>query len=583
MSRLPIPGSDDNTWGSVLNDFLSQSLSGDGSLQPTAITKAGGITQTSADARYVQSGSALADKGGQVFNVKTYGAIGNGANNDTTAVQATITAASSAGGIVYFPTGSYVITSSLNITTSGVSLIGAGAGATTLVAPAGSENLAMVVVGDGTNTCADVIIQDLMFSAVNLKTANSAIKLQKAFRTHIERIRTFNQYRGVHVYNSTETHLNNSDIRDTKENGVVFEATLGNGYDLYINNLTADNPTVLSGNIGSGIMWLGGENFVIQNCDVLHFQQGFNANPSVGQQTRFGFFTDAEFDTCYNNSIQISSGGGDIVGLTFTNSWTGTAVNYGVLIDSGSGGTTQGVRFIGHKSFHNGLAGIRMAGGEDLHLTGCDIVGNSQTVSGTRSGIEIASGIGTHWSVIGCKSGNGYQQGTTQAYGINFDAATYTNFIIANNELSDNISGAINLNSATGNPGKVFSNTGYDIEHIWAAGSTEIMLTDVGSGQSVSIRNDGNLHIDGGGNNVWVDGGNIYLDSTGGSVAVGTSSPNTSAGITVNKPLLIASKTTLTNGASTQSGTLTNAPLAGNPTKWIPIDDNGTTRYIPCW
>ena len=31
------------------------------------------------------------------------------------------------------------------------------------------------------------------------------------------------------------------------------------------------------------------------------------------------------------------------------------------------------------------------------------------------------------------------------------------------------------------------------------------------------------------------------------------------------------------------TGTLTNAPAAGNPTKWIAIDDNGTTRYIPAW
>lgn len=40
---------------------------------------------------------------------------------------------------------------------------------------------------------------------------------------------------------------------------------------------------------------------------------------------------------------------------------------------------------------------------------------------------------------------------------------------------------------------------------------------------------------------------------------------------------------TLANGAAAQAGTLTNAPTAGNPTKWIPIDDNGTTRYIPAW
>jgi len=42
------------------------------------------------------------------------------------------------------------------------------------------------------------------------------------------------------------------------------------------------------------------------------------------------------------------------------------------------------------------------------------------------------------------------------------------------------------------------------------------------------------------------------------------------------------------NGAGTASGvTFTNAPgtgtAKGNPTKWLPIDDNGTTRYIPCW
>lgn len=37
------------------------------------------------------------------------------------------------------------------------------------------------------------------------------------------------------------------------------------------------------------------------------------------------------------------------------------------------------------------------------------------------------------------------------------------------------------------------------------------------------------------------------------------------------------------NGAAAAVGTLGNAPVAGNPTKWVPINDNGTTRYIPAW
>lgn len=37
------------------------------------------------------------------------------------------------------------------------------------------------------------------------------------------------------------------------------------------------------------------------------------------------------------------------------------------------------------------------------------------------------------------------------------------------------------------------------------------------------------------------------------------------------------------SGGAAGAGTLSNAPVAGNPTKWMPIDDNGVTRYIPCW
>lgn len=47
--------------------------------------------------------------------------------------------------------------------------------------------------------------------------------------------------------------------------------------------------------------------------------------------------------------------------------------------------------------------------------------------------------------------------------------------------------------------------------------------------------------------------------------------------------LLARFRTTLGNGAGASAGTLSNAPAAGNPTKWIPINDNGTVRYIPAW
>lgn len=46
---------------------------------------------------------------------------------------------------------------------------------------------------------------------------------------------------------------------------------------------------------------------------------------------------------------------------------------------------------------------------------------------------------------------------------------------------------------------------------------------------------------------------------------------------------LAASTTAYTNNAAAAAATIANAPVAGNPTKWIPINDNGTIRNIPAW
>lgn len=46
---------------------------------------------------------------------------------------------------------------------------------------------------------------------------------------------------------------------------------------------------------------------------------------------------------------------------------------------------------------------------------------------------------------------------------------------------------------------------------------------------------------------------------------------------------VLTTATTITSGAAAQVGTLTNSPTAGNPTKWIPINDAGVTRYFPAW
>lgn len=60
-----------------------------------------------------------------VYNVKDYGATGNGTTDDTSAIQSALNAIPSQGGVVYFPQGTYIITDTLTIK-SYTTVLGAG-------------------------------------------------------------------------------------------------------------------------------------------------------------------------------------------------------------------------------------------------------------------------------------------------------------------------------------------------------------------------------------------------------------------------------------------------------------------------
>lgn len=77
-------------------------------------------------------------------------------------------------------------------------------------------------------------------------------------------------------------------------------------------------------------------------------------------------------------------------------------------------------------------------------------------------------------------------------------------------------------------------------------------------------------------------GNDTFIDVTDSNQQVRVRATN-GLRITGNAAFLLHTGTTLTNNAGAGAGTLTNAPTAGDPAKWIAINDNGTTRYIPTW
>jgi hypothetical protein len=146
MARLPQPGGDNGNWGSILNEYLTQSHNADGTIKDDVVT-AGSIVdgtiseaqlasavQTklnasttdatsstkgilrltnhlggTADSPTVPGLASKVAKGELVVNVMDYGAVGNGSSDDTVAIQTAINSSAN-GATIYFPAGTYIVT-----------------------------------------------------------------------------------------------------------------------------------------------------------------------------------------------------------------------------------------------------------------------------------------------------------------------------------------------------------------------------------------------------------------------------------------------------------------------------------------
>ncbi len=133
----------------------------------------------------------IRDKGGEVFNVKAYGATGDGTTDDTTAIGSAITALGSTGGVLYFPPGNYKF-STLTISVNGTILRGAGRGATTLSTTT-VGGTAITLSGD------DTALEDMTVDVIGTAVTPQISLAMSGARAKLTRASFTDWFRGVYV------------------------------------------------------------------------------------------------------------------------------------------------------------------------------------------------------------------------------------------------------------------------------------------------------------------------------------------------------------------------------------------------
>jgi hypothetical protein len=397
MSRLPVPGSDDGTWGNVLNDFLGVEHNSDGTLKSS-----GSLTNKISKAGDTMTGTLNVPGGAVVpsdwFNVKVYGAVGNGTTDDTAAIQTAINAMPSAGGIVYLPTGTYRITSALTIK-SDIFLRGAGANATILKQTSTTahgvyaltarrmsfEDLQILGPGSGVGSGTGIYL-DTSGSAVAQCQFNNVfvqqfgvdgIYLNTPIATVLSNVRSQNHGRhGFNFFNGTSIQLNACYAAGVSAAGFYLDTMTY----CALNGCASDsNGTGYWAHSGGNIVFVGcgcevptnnsvtyaGYSYVAHGGTQMAFYDCYSTgNPSIAY-----WFTNGTTLGLMQNSREVSPTGTATASIKVDSGCTATVMNAStVTVVNYANGTTNLFERNGIQTFGPGTTSMRVSRGANTNF-----------------------------------------------------------------------------------------------------------------------------------------------------------------------------------------------------------------------
>lgn len=261
-----------------------------------------------------------------VANVQAFGATGNGSTDDTTAIQAAISSASSSGYPVYFPPGTYMISNSLFVGTGAV-LFGAGPTLTTIKAITGSAiaTIAMINLSSADRwTVRDMTID-------SNTTAGPTIYTSSSIKYFIQRVWAKGSVtHGMQLSgpDSGATWGMEPTIRDVIIDTSYYHGLNFNGsHDAHVENVIVIDAGISANNSYNGFEIGPNGNGRFINCHSWSRSTTSNRMQYALDLNAYGCqFMGCHFEGAYSANVRINSAGNIFSACDFYAAWNGVNV-----------------------------------------------------------------------------------------------------------------------------------------------------------------------------------------------------------------------------------------------------------------
>lgn len=537
----------------------------------------GGATQWTVDYYRTNNGNQV--------DVLQYGADNTGVADSSTA----FVNAAAASNSVFIPPGTYLLTAGVLAFTTPVFLRGASRGSVTLRCTSGTANLlswSTVVTGGG--------ISDVTINGTGMTGGILVSNIGQA-RWTIKDCTVSGGYNGIYIQDQNVAIISN--VWMSGQTGEYAIKGYGSGTGAYnvldINNVQVGFST--NGATSPTGLILDGD---AATTDIRHFGvvKGFRGisivnTPGFALGPSFVTAYDVQSDFAYDAGLHMDGGTGWTQTHQFSQCYfQGCQNGDGVYIES----TCRYVVLDGAQITGNWNRGV-FAGGRYVKIFGCQISSNSQSASGTFSGVDIGAAslnvqlIGNHigqWVGVSAAS---------QAYGVDIIAGA-ANYVVVGNSLTFNVTAAYR-DSANSTTATIFGNaqtaaTPHIISSpiqaqvgqsltLQGAGTNSVLLGNATNGTGFAAQASDATTVNFLKAFGHATGSNPSLAATGSDTDIGLTLLPKGAGVVQYGTAACFTA----NGAQTVTvGNLGPGGAGLNITKWLTIKDSGgTVRYIPCF